>query len=69
VRAADDEARREFDAMRNATQAMPVDTVTPPPAVTPTDRRDAPGYARGNQPEPDDAPDDDTSGQVRDGHA
>jgi sec-independent protein translocase protein TatB len=60
VRAADAEARREFDAMRSATRAVPAETaaaVEPPPAVTPTDRRDAPGYER----EPDDA-----SGEARD---
>jgi hypothetical protein len=43
--------------MRSATRAMPADTNAPPPAVTPTDRRDAPGYER----EPDDA-----SGEARD---
>lgn len=51
VRAADADARREFDAMRGATRAMPAEAVDPPPALTPTDRRDTPGY----EPEPDDA--------------
>jgi sec-independent protein translocase protein TatB len=69
VRAADAEARREFDAMRSAAQATPEDPVAPPPAVTPPDRRDAPGYARGYEPEPDDAPDDDASGEARNGRA
>ena len=51
VRAADADARREFDAMRGATKAMPAEAADPPPALTPTDRRDTPGY----EPEPDDA--------------
>ncbi len=63
VRAADAEARREFDAMRSATRAVAAeatDAVDPPTAVTPTDRRDTPGY----EPEPDDA-----SGEVPDDRA
>ncbi|HZW18887.1 MAG TPA: Sec-independent protein translocase protein TatB [Luteimonas sp.] len=62
VRAADAEARREFDAMRSATRAIGDEAaaVEPPAAVTPTDRRDAPGY----EPEPDDA-----SGEARDDRA
>jgi len=55
VREADAQARREFDAMRSATRAAAagaVDVVESPPAVTPTDHRDTPGY----QPEPDDMP-------------
>src|SRR5690606_11739216 len=57
VREADAQARREFDAMRSATKAVgaeAVDVDEAPPAVTPTDRRDTPGY----EPEPDDVPDD-----------
>ena len=68
VRAADAEARREFDAMRTATRALPADTADPPPALTPTDRRDAPGYARAYEPEPDDTADD-ASGGKRDDRA
>jgi sec-independent protein translocase protein TatB len=53
VRAADADARREFDAMRSATKALapvPVaadpdpDPTPAPAAVTPSDRRDTPGY-------------------------
>ena len=60
VREADAQARREFDAMRSATKAVGAEAVETgeaieageaPPAVTPTDRRDTPGY----EPEPDDA--------------
>ncbi|MFC3716106.1 Sec-independent protein translocase protein TatB [Luteimonas soli] len=56
VREADAQARREFDAMRSATKALDAEAATgeageAPPAVTPTDRRDTPGY----EPEPDDA--------------
>lgn len=51
VRAVDDEARREFDAMRSATKSIgPTMSETAPAAVTPSDRRDTPGY----EPEPDD---------------
>src|SRR3546814_11644816 len=63
VREADAQARREFDAMRSATKAVAAEAteaVDAPPAVTPTDRRDTPGY----EPEPDDA-----SGQVPDDRA
>ena len=72
VRAADAEARREFDAMRSATKAVAVEAaevVEPPPALTPTDHRDAPGYARGYEPEPDDVSEDHASGEARDGRA
>jgi len=74
VRDADAQARREFDAMRGATKAMPADTAgaagatEPPPAVTPTDRRDAAGH----EPEPDEMPGDtpgDASGEARDDRA
>lgn len=57
VREADAQARREFDAMRSATKAVAAEateTVESPPAVTPTDRRDTPGY----EPEPDEMPGD-----------
>jgi sec-independent protein translocase protein TatB len=69
VRAADADARREFDAMRNASKAMTATAAAPvvaPPAVTPSDRRDAPGYERepdadaDPDPDPDDARDDHT---------
>src|SRR5690606_28333125 len=63
VREADAQARREFDAMRSATKAIGDEApavVEPPAAVTPTDRRDTPGY----EPEPDDA-----SGEARDDRA
>lgn len=66
VRAADAEARREFDAMRSATKAVSAAPAEPPPALTPTDRRDAQGYARTYGPEPDDVADD-TPGEARDG--
>ena len=56
VRAADADARREFDAMRSATKALAPAAVDPDPdpaaapaAVTPSDRRDTSGY----EPEPD----------------
>ncbi len=68
VRAADAEARRDFDAMRSATRALPADIAEPPPALTPTDRRDAPGYAHAYEPEPDDAADDEP-GEARDDRA
>jgi sec-independent protein translocase protein TatB len=52
VRAADAEARRGFDAMRNETRATsPATPDTAPAAVTPSDRRDTPGYER--EPDPD----------------
>src|SRR3546814_19089704 len=57
VREADAQARREFDAMRSATKAVAAEAteaVESPPAVTPTDRRDTPGY----EPEPADMPGD-----------
>lgn len=57
VREADAQARREFDAMRRATKAVgaqAADEAEAPPAVTPTDRRDAPGH----EPQPDDVPGD-----------
>lgn len=57
VREADAQARREFDAMRRATKAVgaqAADEAEAPPAVTPTDRRDAPGH----EPQPDDMPGD-----------
>jgi sec-independent protein translocase protein TatB len=63
VRAADADARREFDAMRSATRAMTASTpATAPAAVTPSDRRDTPGYERepDADPDADDARDDDT---------
>ena len=51
VRAADADARREFDAMRSATKALAPAAVDPDPdpapapaAVTPSDQRDTPGY-------------------------
>ena len=72
VRAADAEARREFDAMRGATRAMPAETVEAvesPAAVTPADRRDAAAHAHGDaSPEPDSASDDAT-GEARDDRA
>lgn len=71
VRAADAEARREFDAMRSATKAIANETGETgeqPPAVTPTDHRDAPGYARGYEPEPDDVSDH-APDEARDGRA
>ncbi|WP_027079530.1 Sec-independent protein translocase protein TatB [Luteimonas mephitis] len=75
VRAADAEARREFDAMRGATRAMPAETVEAveavesPAAVTPTDRRGAAAHAHGDaSPEPDSASDDAT-GEARNDRA
>ncbi len=72
VRAADAEARREFDAMRGATRAMPAETVEAaesPAAVTSADRRDAAGHAHGDaSPEPDSASDDAT-GEARNDRA
>lgn len=72
VREADTQARREFDAMRSATKAVAAEatgSVESPPAVTPTDRRQTPGY----EPEPDDMPGempgdmrDDASGEAPD---
>ena len=62
MRAVDDEARREFDAMRSATKAIgPAMPEAAPAAVTPSDRRDTPGYER----EPDSDDDLDT-GDARD---
>lgn len=61
MRAVDDEARREFDAMRGATRAIePAIPEAAPAAVTPSDRRNKPGYER----EPDF--DDDDTGDARD---
>jgi len=63
VRAADAEARREFDAMRSATRAIGDEAaaaVEPPPAVTPTDHRDVPG----DEPAPGDV-----SSEARDDRA
>jgi sec-independent protein translocase protein TatB len=67
VRSADADARREFDAMRSATKAITATAAVPAPAaVTPSDRRDAPGYEREPDADsdidadPGDARDDDT---------
>lgn len=51
MRETDAQARREFDAMRE--QARETAAARAPAAVTPTDRRDAPGYEP--EPETDDA--------------
>jgi sec-independent protein translocase protein TatB len=51
VREADAQARREFDDMRE--QARAIAAARAPAAVTPTDRRESPGYEP--EPETDDA--------------
>jgi sec-independent protein translocase protein TatB len=67
MRAVDDEAQREFEAMRSATKAIAPTTIastsaaTAPTAVTPSDRRDTPGY----EPEPDDDPGDARNDDIR----
>jgi len=69
VRAADADARREFDAMRSATRAITASApATAPAAVTPSDRRDTPGYEREPDADIDSDPDADP-GDARDDDA